>query len=46
MHLSSLLEIVADALPDRVAVAACDDGDLTYAGALREGPGGVAPPPG
>jgi fatty-acyl-CoA synthase len=30
MHLSSLLEIVADALPDRVAVAACDDGDLTY----------------
>jgi acyl-CoA synthetase (AMP-forming)/AMP-acid ligase II len=32
MHLSSLLEIVADALPDRVAVAACDDGDLTYEG--------------
>jgi fatty-acyl-CoA synthase len=30
MHLSSLLEIVADALPDRVAVAACADGDLTY----------------
>jgi fatty-acyl-CoA synthase len=30
MHLSSLLEIVADALPDRVAVAACEDGDLTY----------------
>jgi fatty-acyl-CoA synthase len=30
MHLSSLLEIVADALPDRVAVAGCEDGDLTY----------------
>jgi acyl-CoA synthetase (AMP-forming)/AMP-acid ligase II len=34
MHLSSLLEIVAEALPDRVAVAACDDGDLTYEGLL------------
>jgi acyl-CoA synthetase (AMP-forming)/AMP-acid ligase II len=32
VHLSSLLEIVADALPDRVAVAACDAGDVTYAG--------------
>jgi fatty-acyl-CoA synthase len=30
VHLSSLLEIIADALPDRVAVAACDDGELTY----------------
>jgi acyl-CoA synthetase (AMP-forming)/AMP-acid ligase II len=30
MHLSSLLEIVADALGDRVAVAACAGGDLTY----------------
>jgi fatty-acyl-CoA synthase len=30
VHLSSLLEIVADALPDRVAVGGCDDGDLTY----------------
>ena len=36
MHLSSLLEIVADALPDRVAVAACDDGDLTYAGLFEK----------
>jgi acyl-CoA synthetase (AMP-forming)/AMP-acid ligase II len=34
MHLSSLLEIVAEALPDRVAVAACEDGDLTYEGLL------------
>ncbi len=30
MHLSSLLEIVAGALPDRVAVAAPNEGDLTY----------------
>ncbi len=38
MHLSSLLEIVADALPDRVAVAACndDDGDLTYQGLFEK----------
>ena len=37
MHLSSLLDIAADALGDRVAVAACGDGgDLTYAGALAE----------
>jgi acyl-CoA synthetase (AMP-forming)/AMP-acid ligase II len=34
VHLSSLLEIVAEALPDRVAVAACDAGDLTYGGLL------------
>ena len=34
MHLSSLLEIMAEALPDRVAVAACDAGDLTYGGLL------------
>jgi acyl-CoA synthetase (AMP-forming)/AMP-acid ligase II len=32
MHLSTLLEIAADAMGDRVAVAACDDGDLTYQG--------------
>jgi acyl-CoA synthetase (AMP-forming)/AMP-acid ligase II len=30
MHLSSLLDIVADALGDRVAVAACAGGELTY----------------
>ena len=36
MHLSSLLEIVADALPDRVAVAACDDGELTYQGLFEK----------
>jgi fatty-acyl-CoA synthase len=30
MHLSSLLDIAADALGDRVAVAACEGGDLTY----------------
>jgi acyl-CoA synthetase (AMP-forming)/AMP-acid ligase II len=30
MHLSSLLEIAADAFGDRVAVAACVGGDLTY----------------
>src|SRR3984885_1338892 len=30
MHLSSLLDIAADALGDRVAVAACAGGDLTY----------------
>src|ERR1700678_1849794 len=30
MHLSSLLDIAADALGDRVAVAACTGGDLTY----------------
>jgi fatty-acyl-CoA synthase len=36
VHLSSLLEIVAEALPDRVAVAACDDGDLTYEGLFRK----------
>ena len=30
MHLSSLLEIVADALGDRVAIAAGVEGDLTY----------------
>jgi fatty-acyl-CoA synthase len=34
VHLSSLLEIMAEALPDRVAVAACDAGDLTYGGLL------------
>jgi acyl-CoA synthetase (AMP-forming)/AMP-acid ligase II len=34
VHLSSLLEIVAEALPDRVAVADCDAGDLTYGGLL------------
>jgi acyl-CoA synthetase (AMP-forming)/AMP-acid ligase II len=34
MHLSSLLEIAADAMGDRVAVAACDGGDLTYQGLL------------
>ena len=35
MHLSSLLEIAADALGDRVAVAACDGhDDLTYQGLL------------
>src|ERR1700677_247038 len=30
MHLSSLLDIAADALGDRVAVAACAGGALTY----------------
>jgi fatty-acyl-CoA synthase len=30
MHLSSLLDIATDALGDRVAVAACAGGDLTY----------------
>jgi acyl-CoA synthetase (AMP-forming)/AMP-acid ligase II len=30
MHLSSLLDIAADALGDRVAVAACGGDDLTY----------------
>jgi acyl-CoA synthetase (AMP-forming)/AMP-acid ligase II len=30
MHLSSLLEIAADAFGDRVAVAACAGGDLSY----------------
>jgi hypothetical protein len=30
VHLSSLLEIAADAMGDRVAVGACDGGDLTY----------------
>jgi fatty-acyl-CoA synthase len=30
MHLSSLLDIAAEAYGDRVAVAACADGDLTY----------------
>jgi fatty-acyl-CoA synthase len=30
MHLSSLLDIAADALGDRVAVGACAGGDLTY----------------
>src|ERR1700677_4830093 len=30
MHLSSLLDIAADALGDRVAVTACAGGDLTY----------------
>jgi fatty-acyl-CoA synthase len=30
VHLSSLLEIVADALPDRVAVGGSADDDLTY----------------
>jgi acyl-CoA synthetase (AMP-forming)/AMP-acid ligase II len=30
MHLSSLLDIAADAFGDRVAVAACAGGDLTY----------------
>jgi fatty-acyl-CoA synthase len=35
MHLSSLLEIAADAMGDRVAVAACEDGDLTYQGLHR-----------
>ena len=34
MHLSTLLEIAADAMGDRVAVAACEDGDLTYRGLL------------
>jgi fatty-acyl-CoA synthase len=41
MHLSSLLDIVADALGDRVAVAACAGGDLTYA-ALSERAGAVS----
>ena len=36
MHLSSLLEIAADALPDRVAVAAGEDGDLTYQGLFEK----------
>jgi fatty-acyl-CoA synthase len=34
MHLSSLLDIAAEALGDRIAVAACDGGDLTYEGLL------------
>jgi fatty-acyl-CoA synthase len=36
MHLTSLLEIVADALPDRVAVGSQGEGALTYERLLRQ----------